>query len=220
MRTGFQKHDHNWSQTFRGVKQAANYKRLLPTMVGVLINETWTRHKTKSISPIQATLAQRVVYNLQKHSVSSTVWQKYAKVIIHRMVQKMLRKTVRSHRFWHPQNGTHQRRCVPSGTASQGAECMVNPLLPERRAFSRPLARMAWTSRGYGWFTDPLVVHPDGVEPLKNKMKSRAPRLLTPKMQKWNQGSSTPHVAQRENHQYHQSSNWGVCKNKIKRFQK
>ena len=66
----------------------------------------------------------------------------------------------------------------------------------------------------------PLVVHPDGVEPLKNKMKSRAPRLLTPKMQKWNQGSSTPHVAQRENHQYHQSSNWGVCKNKIKRFQK
>ena len=30
----------------------------------------------------------------------------------------------------------------------------------------------------------PLVVHPDGVEPLKNKMKSRAPRLLTPKMQK------------------------------------
>ena len=122
-------------------------------MVGVLINETWTRHKTKSISPIQTTLAQRVVYNLQKHSVSSTVWQKYAKVIIHRMVQKMLRKTVRNHRFWHPQNGTHQRRCVPSGTASQGAECMVNPLLPERRAFSRPLARMAWTSRGYGWFT-------------------------------------------------------------------
>ena len=152
MRTGFQKHDHNWSQTFRGVKQAANYKRLLPTMVGVLINETWTRRKTKSISPIQATLAQRVVYNLQKHSVSPTVWQKYVKIIIHRMVQKMLRKTVRNHRFWHPQNGTHQRRCVPSGTASQGAECMVNPLLPERRAFSRPLARMAWTSRGYGWF--------------------------------------------------------------------
>jgi hypothetical protein len=30
----------------------------------------------------------------------------------------------------------------------------------------------------------PLVVHPDGVEPLKNKMKSRVPRLLTPKMQK------------------------------------
>ena len=88
MRTGFQKHDHNWSQTFRGVKQAANYKRLLPTMVGVLINETWTRRKTKSISPIQATLAQRVVYNLQKHSVSPTVWQKYAKIIIHRMVQK------------------------------------------------------------------------------------------------------------------------------------
>ena len=113
MRTGFQKHDHNWSQTFRGVKQAANYKRLLPTMVGVLINETWTRRKTKSISPIQATLAQRVVYNLQKHSVSPTVWQKYAKIIIHRMVQKMLRKTVRNHRFWHPQNGTHQRPLCP-----------------------------------------------------------------------------------------------------------
>ena len=174
MRTGFQKHDHNWSQTFRGVKQAANYKRLLPTMVGVLINETWTRHKTKSISPIQATLAQRVVYNLQKHSVSSTVWQKYAKVIIHRMVQKMLRKTVRSHRFWHPQNGTHQRRCVPSGTASQGAECMVNPLLPERRAFSRPLARMAWTQQRIR---------------LVYRSPCGAPRWgWTPEKIKWNQG--------------------------------
>ena len=75
----------------------------------------------------------------------------------------------------------------------------------------------AWLPHGIFHVYDPLVVHPDGVEPLKNKMKSRAPRLLTPKMQKWNQGSSTPHVAQRENHQ---SSNWGVCKNKIKRFQK
>ena len=75
-----------------------------------------------------------------------------------------------------------------------------------------PISMILWKKHEH-----PLVVHPDGVEPLKNKMKSRAPRLLTPKMQKWNQGSSTPHVAQRENHQ---SSNWGVCKNKIKRFQK
>ena len=54
----------------------------------------------------------------------------------------------------------------------------------------------------------PLWCTQMGYEPLRYKMKSRAPRLLTRKIQRWNLWSSTPHVAQ--SRKSSGSSNWGI----------